>query len=238
MLSIVGKHGFKRSLRHDSFMPDLALVHPELAMGCPPAVTAACGLDALTQLLEAYVSTQASPMTDVLALSGLRHITDGFLRACERGDDFDARARMAYAALLSGIVLTNAGLGLVHGFAGPIGSAITMPHGEVCGTLLGETTRRTIEALRADPEKHATALAKYAQAGIILSGQSSASPQTDCQRLVDTLDDWIERTRIPRLGRCGMRIGDLPHILDQANDKNSPVTLDRSQMEAILTARL
>lgn len=219
-------------------MPDLALIDPELAMGCPPTVTAACGLDALTQLLEAYVSTQASPMTDALALSGLRHATDGFLRACERGDDLDARTRMAYAALLSGIVLANAGLGLVHGFAGPIGGAIPMPHGEVCGTLLGETTRRTIEALQADPEKHATALAKYAQAGVILSGQSPASPQTDRQRLVDTLDDWIERTRIPRLGQYGMRIGDLPHILDQAHNKNNPVGLDRSQMKAILTARL
>ena len=238
VLSIVGEHGFKRSLRHDSFMPDLALVDPELAMGCPPAVTAACGLDALTQLIEAYVSTQASPMTDALALNGLHHATDGFLRAYECGDDLDARTRMAYAALLSGIVLANAGLGLVHGFAGPIGGAIPMPHGEVCGTLLGETTRRTIEALQADPEKHATALAKYAQAGVILSGQSPASPQTDCQRLVDTLNDWIERTRIPRLGQYGMRIGDLPHILDQAHNKNNPVGLNRSQMKAILTARL
>lgn len=238
VLSVVGKHGFKRSLRHDSFMPDLALVDPELALGCPPAVTAACGLDALTQLLEAYVSTQASPMTDALALSGLRHVADGFLRACERGDDPAARARMAYAALLSGIALANAGLGLVHGFAGPLGSAIPMPHGEVCGTLLGETTRRTIEALLTDQAKHAAALAKYARAGVILSGESSASPRADCQRLVDTLDDWIERTRIPRLGQYGLSAADFPRILGQTNGKNSPVTLDRTHMAAILAARL
>ena len=239
VLSVVGPHGFKRSLRHDNFMPDLAIVDPELALTCPPAVTAACGLDALTQLLEAYVSMQASPMTDALALSGLHHVAEGFMRAyAHGGEDIDARAHMAYAALLSGIVLANAGLGLVHGFAGPIGGISPMPHGEVCGTLLGETTRRTIEALANDRENHATALAKYARAGAILCVDASVPAEEGCRRLVATLEAWIERTHIPRLGRYGMTAADFPRILDKANGKNSPATLDRTQMAAILATRL
>ncbi len=239
VLSVVGPHGFKRSLRHDRFVPDIALIDPQLALSCPPKVTAACALDALTQLLEAYVSTQASPLTDALALNGLRYVAGGFLRAYEHGDeDIEARSYLAYAALLSGIVLANAGLGLVHGFAGPIGAHCAMPHGEVCGTLLGETTRQTIAALAADPEIHEVALAKYAQAGVALYGEGSGSLPQDCQRLVDTLSAWIERTRIPRLGQYGITAADLPRILDQSNGKNSPALLDRAQMTAILAARL
>lgn len=240
VLSVVGPAGFKRSLRHDNFMPDIALVDPALMLSCPTSVTAACGLDALTQLLEAYVSTHASPMTDALALSGLQHVAHGFLRACEQGEhDLEARSCMAYAALQSGIALANAGLGLVHGFAGPIGGCCTMPHGEVCGTLLGEATRRTIEVLFADPEKHRTALEKYARVGVLLSGApTSGVLRDDCQQLVETLDDWIERLQMPRLGQYGITSADFPRILDKSNGKNSPATLSRTQMEEILAARL
>ena len=239
VLSEVGSQGFKSSLRHDNFMPDIAVIDPELMRGCPPKVTAACGLDALTQLLESWVSTKASPITDALALSGLAHIAAGFLRACEDGEnDPEARAHMAYAALLSGLTLANAGLGLVHGFAGPIGGFCAMPHGEVCGTLLGETTRATLAVLFENPQQNTVALEKYARAGALLAGGSSGSVVADCQQLTQLLDGWIARTRIPRLGEYGLTAADFPKILQRSNGKNSPVQLTEAQMAAILAARL
>ena len=239
VLSEVGENGFKSSLRHDNFMPDIAVIDPELMRSCPPGVTAACGLDALTQLLESWVSSKASPITDALALSGLEHVAVGFLRACEDGEnDLEARGHMAYAALLSGLTLANAGLGLVHGFAGPIGGFSPMPHGEVCGTLLAETTRTTLTVLFENPQKNALALEKYARAGAILAGRSAGSVAADCQQLTQLLDGWVERTRIPRLGQYGITAADFPKILERSNGKNSPAELSQQQMAAILAARL
>lgn len=239
VLSEVGDDGYKSSLRHDRLVPDLALIDPQLMLSCPPQVTAACGLDALTQLLESYVSNKASAMTDALALSGLEQLAAGFIPACENGaNDLEARSRMAYAALNSGICLANAGLGVVHGFAGPIGGYCPMPHGAVCGTLLGEATRINIEAMFGDPAKYRRALEKYACVGVLLSGQSSSTLGKDCELLVRTLERWIEQTRMPRLGEYGITAAKLPAILDKSNNKNSPMLLNRRQMAAILEARL
>lgn len=239
VLSSIGRDGYKSSLRHDNFVPDVALVDPELTLSCPPEITAACGLDALTQLLEAYVSTKASPMTDALALRGIEHVAAGFLPACENGqNDLSARSHMACAALLSGIVLANAGLGVVHGFAGPIGGFFPIPHGVVCGTLIGAATRANIDALRLDPQKNAAALDKFARAGAVLGGRSAGSVEADCEQLVATLERWIAATGIPRLSAYDVSRDDFPRILDKSNNKNSPVALDREQMRAILEARL
>jgi len=237
VLSDIGRAGYKSSLRHDRFVPDIALVDPELTLSCPPDVTAACGMDALTQLLESYVSTKASPMTDALALSGLEHVAAGLLPSVENGaHDIEARSHMAYGALLSGVTLANAGLGVVHGYAGPLGGYHPIPHGVVCGTLIGEATRVTIEELFKDAEKNRIALRKYAKAGSILARQHPVSVEHDCDLLVRTLNDWIARTGIPRLGHFGLRAADLPAILDKSNGKNSPATLSRAQMAAILEA--
>jgi len=239
VLSHIGADGYKSSLRHDNFVPDIALVDPELTLTCPPDVTAACGLDALTQLLEAYVSSKSSPMTDALALSGLQHIAAGFVPAFENGlHDVKARGHMAYAALLSGIVLANAGLGVVHGFAGPIGGFFPMPHGVVCGTLIGAATRINIEALRLDAQKNRIPLEKLAKAGVVLSGQAATTTEAGCERLMETLEQWIDKTRIARLSAYGITPGDFARILDKSNNKNSPITLSRDQMRAILEARL
>lgn len=239
VLSEIGPLGFKSSLRHDRFVPDVALVDPELMLSCPPEVTAACSLDALTQLLEAYVSTKASPMTDALALSGLQHAAAGIIPAFERGaSDITARSHMAYAALQSGITLANAGLGVVHGFAGPIGGYFPMPHGVVCGTLVGEATRVTIEVMSADVAKNQLALEKYARAGVLLSGKASTSLRQDCDLLVRTLQDWIECMHQPRLGEYGITQADFGRIIDKSNSKNSPMPLSKDQMTAVLAARL
>ncbi|GHU28467.1 alcohol dehydrogenase [Betaproteobacteria bacterium] len=239
VLSQVGQEGYKSSLRHDNFVPDVALVDPELSLTCPPDITAACGLDALTQLLEAYVSGKASPMTDALALNGLEHVAAGFLLACENGQrDIAARSHMAYAALLSGIALANAGLGVVHGFAGPIGGFFPIPHGVVCGTLIGAATRINIGALRQDSVRNRAALEKYARAGALLSGEAAASEEDGCEWLLRVLDRWIAATGIARLSTYGVTQDDFPRILERSNNKNSPIALPREQMQAILEARL
>ena len=239
VLSSIGPDGYKSSLRHDNFVPDIALIDPELTLTCPADVTAACGLDALTQLLEAYVSSKSSPMTDALALSGLEHIAAGFVPAYENGQqDLAARGHMAYAALLSGIVLANAGLGVVHGFAGPIGGFFPMPHGIVCGTLIGAATQANIEAMRFDPKTHRIPLEKYARAGALLAGKPASTIETGCAQLVQALEDWTEMTRIARLSAYGVTRADFPRILDKSNNKNSPVALDRNRMQAILETRL
>ena len=239
VLSDIGADGYKSSLRHDNFVPDVALLDPELTLTCPADVTAACGLDALTQLLEAYVSSKASPMTDALALSGLRHLAAGFLPAFENGQrDLVARGHMAYAALLSGVALANAGLGVVHGFAGPIGGFFPIPHGVVCGTLVGAATRINIEALREDEAKNHLALGKYARAGEVLSGQTATTTEGGCELLMQTLERWIAATGIARLSVYGVTPADFSRILDKSTNKNSPIALDRIRMQAILEARL
>ncbi len=247
VLSRIGAGGFKSSLRHDAFVPDIALVDPCLMLSCPREVTVASGLDALTQLVEAYVSSKASPLTDALALDGIARFARGFQRAVDAGaHDIDARADVAYAAFLSGVALANAGLGVVHGFAGPLGAHFPIPHGVVCGTLLGAATRVTLAELsrRADSADSAEdsaariALEKYARVGAILGGRHPGDVRADCRLLVDTLDELIERNAIARLGRYGVTPDDLPRILAKANGKNSPAQLDRTQMSAILEARL
>ena len=136
VISEVGKGGFKKSLRHDGYIPAFAVIDPELAVSCPRSVTAAGGLDAMTQLLEAWVSPAASPVTSALCESGFAAAVRAFPRVLADGADLEARAGMAYAAHLSGIALANAGLGSVHALASPVGGRFPVPHGVVCGTLL------------------------------------------------------------------------------------------------------
>ena len=152
--------------------------------------------------------------------------------------DVEARGELAYAAYLSGVTLANAGLGVVHGLAGPLGAYFPIPHGVACGTLLGEATRATLGALLAVPEQNRLALEKYARVGALLAGQASGSLRGDCDELVATLDALIERCAIARLSHYGITRADLPKVLDKANSKNSPAPLSREQMAAILEARL
>jgi alcohol dehydrogenase len=239
VLSRTGPGGFKRSLRHENFYPDVALVDPELALSCPSAVSASCGMDAFTQLLESYVSTRAAPLTDALAWSGMERVRDTLLAVCgERGGDVEARTGMAYAALASGMTLANAGLGVVHGFASAIGSLFAIPHGVVCGTLLAEATRANISCLERMGAKGEEALEKYALAGAMLSGRLDGDVLEGCVILLDTLDAWTEELRLPRLRDYGIKESDIGAILDETSPKANPAALSRMELADILSRRI
>ena len=238
VLSEIGPNGFKKSLRHDNYIAQVAIIDPELAVGCPAMVTAASGMDAITQLIEPYVSTAAQPFTDALAESGLLWAGRCLERAVQDGTDLEARSGMAYAAYLSGICLANAGLGVVHGAASPAGAAVEIPHGVFCGTLLAASVRITVERLEESDAAHAAALRKYARAGVLLSGRDRGSVAANCAGLIDELERLTEAIGIPRLGGYGFT-ADIAHTVATRTDgKNHPLVLDQESIEQLLLSRL
>ena len=238
VISRVGQGGFKKSLRHDNYIPRLAIVDPLLCTSAPRDVTATCGMDALSQLIESFVSTRASPLTDALAVDGLGHLLPALPEVVGRAaGDPDRRGAVAYGAFLSGVTLAHAGLGVVHGLAGPMGGLIAIPHGVACANLLPGAMAVTIDNLHhADDASGRPAIAKFARLGRLLGGQY-AEPLDCCRHLVATLNDWIDRFDIPRLGRFGLT----PHHIDQlvamAANKNNPVPLTADQIRRLMTDR-
>jgi alcohol dehydrogenase class IV len=234
VISEVGPGGFKKSVRHDALVPDIAVVDPELAVGVPPRVTAASGLDAVTQNLEAYVSTGANHFTDAVALSGLEAAGRSFLRVLEDGSDVTARSDMAWAAHTSGIALANAGLGLVHGAAGPAGAMHEIPHGVACGRLLPAVTRATIEKLRADGDP-AGVLERYARAGEALSGRRRGSTDADCDLLFGTLERFVDAGELPGFSAYGFTAQEIRDLAGATGHKNQPVQFTTEEIAVILT---
>lgn len=229
-------HGVKASLRSPLMLPRLAVVDPELSLSAPPEVTAATGLDALSQLLEPFVSARANAMTDMLCREGLRRAGRSLRRAFLHGSDLEARTDMAFASLLSGMALANAGLGAVHGFAAPVGGAFPAPHGAVCAALLAPVTRANLRALR-EREPGSPALLKYAEATALLDPGA---------RSAEDLVDWLEQIRsdlgIPRLSAYGIRASDVPALCRKAAQassmKGNPIQLLDKELEEILLVSL
>jgi alcohol dehydrogenase len=238
VISNVAANGYKKSLRHDNFVPDIALIDPELALSCPPDITAACGMDAFTQLLEAYVSPASSPFTDALVYTGLQQVKDCLIPAStDRARAVEMRTGMAYAALISGIALANAGLGIVHGLASPIGGFFTIPHGVVCGTLIGAATKITIEAMQ-QRFPHSPALQKYSCVGMLLSGNYSVQGDEGCKLLIDVLTRWTDQLSMPKLGAFGITENDIPKIIEKTSCKTNPIELTKEEIGKILRERL
>lgn len=239
VLSHVGPDGFKSSLRHDNFVPDIAIVDPDLTVSCPPPVTAACGMDAFVQLLESYVSTRSNELTDAIAVSGLEQARDGLIASFLDGKNIENRSRMAYAALLSGITLAAAGLGIVHGFASVLGALFDIPHGVICGTLIGAATRINIQCLKKQ-NKNSIFLEKYAKIGALISRRQyiEQDMETNFKLLTDTIDEWINTLEIPRLGKFGVSRGDIDKITLRTANKNNPVKLSQDQIKEIISDRI
>ena len=240
VLSTRGPGGFKRSFRHDALMPVQAVVDPDLLVSCPRETIAASGTDAVTQLLESFVSLRAGAFTDALAEHGLAAAREGLLSWYEGGENsaFGRRA-MAYAALLSGICLSHAGLGAVHGLSSPLGAFFPVPHGAVCGTLLAAVTRANLEAMRAR-EPANPALPKYARAGSILAGAGGIEGDPS-EALVRILEQWTERLGLPRLGAYGIRPADLDAVVRESRPgsmRTNPIVLSDAELRDVLESRL
>ncbi|HOZ56883.1 MAG TPA: iron-containing alcohol dehydrogenase [Nakamurella multipartita] len=231
------EHGRKASVRARSMLPALAVVDPLLTVDCPPAVTAASGLDALTQCLEPLVSRNATPITDALAAQGLRHAAAGLRAAYADGTDVAARTEMALCSLLGGLSLANAKLGAVHGFAGVIGGLVPVAHGAICAALLAPVTEANVRALRERAADH-PALAAYRQAAELLTGRSDAT--------VEDGVEWIAAT-VRQLGITGLAAGGLdPALVDEVVDKTgsssstkgNPIDLTPAELQQALVAAL
>ena len=217
-----------------------AVIDPDLLSSCPPSVLAANGMDALTQLLESYVSTKANQFTDVMAMSGLEAVREGLLPLYEgTGDAAACRERMAYAALLSGITLAQVGLGSVHGLAAPLGAFFPIPHGVACGTLVAEATRTNLFAIR-NRQPDNPALPRYAEVGRLLAGKTLSDIES-IQTLLETLEDWTRRLNLPRLGTYGVKESDIDHIVANSRGssmKTNPIELTDTEIGQIVRVRL
>ena len=239
----VPSHRVKASLRSPLMIPRVALVDPLLTVSCPPSVTAASGLDALTQCLEPFVSIQATPLTDGLAREGLRRAGTGLRAAYADGSDLAARADMALCGLLGGIALANAKLGAVHGLAGVIGGTADVPHGMACAALLAPVVEANVQALRPGGAGRpglpaASVLDRYTEAARLLTGDPAAS-------IEDGLT-WIRETltllQVPGLAAFGLGPQQADDItakaLTSSSMKGNPVALSHADLKAILLQAL
>jgi alcohol dehydrogenase class IV len=231
------EHKVKVSLRSPYLLPGLAIVDPKLTLDLPPSVTASTGLDALTQVIEPYVSIRANPATDGFCLEGMRRVARSLQRAFEQGQDLHAREDMALASLFGGLSLANAGLGGVHGFAAPIGGMYHAPHGAVCAALLPsvmEVNRKALRARLAEGE----ALRRYDSVAAILTGSEKAIA-ADGIRWISELCKFLQ---IPGLRTYGISESDIPELVEKAakasSMKANPILLTLDELTEALQAAL
>jgi alcohol dehydrogenase class IV len=231
------QHRIKASLRSPLMIPRIALVDPELTVSCPAPVTAASGLDALTQCLEPFVSVRANPLTDGLAREGLRRAAAGLRAAYADGTDLAARADMAMCSLLGGLALANAKLGAVHGLAGVIGGTADVPHGLACAAVLPEVVEANVQALRSHSDG-GWALDRYAAAARLLTGNPAATVEDGLVWIRDT----IYLLAVPGLASFGLQPEQAGEIAAAAARSSSmqgnPVPLPESTLRAIILQSL
>jgi len=228
------EHKVKVSLRSPLMLPRIALVDPELTYDLPPALTASTGLDALTQLIEPYVSCRANPMTDGLCVEAIPRAARSLAKLFVSGNNPEPRQDLCLASLFGGLALANAGLGAVHGFAGPIGGMFPAPHGAVCAALLPHVMEINLRALR-EREPENPALNRYEMLGRLLTGKADA-----------TADDgvaWVKRLvqdlKILPLRVYGVEPESAVELVKNAarasSMKANPLTLTNDEMREVLS---
>lgn len=227
------KHRVKVSLRSPNLLPRLAIVDPELTYSMPPSVTASTGLDALTQVLEPYLSRRANPLVDAFCREGMRRASRSLRPAYLHGSDIAAREDMSLASLFGGIALANAGLGAVHGFAGPFGGMFRAPHGATCAALLPHVMEINVLALKARAP-HSEVLPRYDEVAQILTGNPKAAAEDG----VTWLRELCQELQVPPLGSYGITEADFPTLIEKAKVSSSilanPISLTRDEMHEIL----
>jgi len=228
------EHRVKASLRSPLLLARLAVVDPELTLELPPAITATTGLDALTQLIEPYVSLRANPMTDLFCQEGMRRVAGALVRAYENGRDLHARTGMAWASLLGGLALANAGLGAAHGFAAPLGGMFDAPHGAVCAALLPHVMEVNLRALRARVPS-SEALGRYQTVARLLTGRPDAVAEDGVAWVTET----CRRLEVPPLRSYGIGAEHVAEVMDNAarssSMKGNPIPLTPDELREILT---
>ncbi|MEI6050420.1 MAG: iron-containing alcohol dehydrogenase [Bacteroidota bacterium] len=237
VISRIGEKGFKKSLRHDNLVPDIAIVDPELTLQCPQDITAASGMDCFTQLTEAYLSDKANEYTDALAMEGLKTIKSSLIRSYTNSEDIEARTGMSFAALTSGICLANAGLGVVHGFASSIGGMYNIPHGLVCGTLMAvsnEITVRELRKIKSNPE----ALRKYAILGELFLEVKGKTDDYYIDSFISYLHKLTHNLKLAGLRKYGVKEKDFEMICKKTEIKNNPAKLAVKDLTEILNKRI
>ncbi len=224
---------FKVSLRSPYMLPRLAIVDPELTYQLPPQVTASTGLDALTQLIEPFVSVRANPLTDAIAREGMRRASRSLLKAYEQGEDANARQDMSIASLFGGLALANAALGAVHGFASPLGGMFPGPHGAICARLLPIVMETNIRALQAR-QPDSQALQRYDEVAKIII----AEPQATALQGAEWVRILVQHLLIPALSEYGLAVEDIPLVVEKASQassmKGNPIPLNTSELTEIL----
>jgi alcohol dehydrogenase class IV len=226
------EHCVKASLRSPLMLPKVALIDPDLTLGLPPEITASTGLDALTQLIEPYVSNRANAFTDLFCLEGMKRISTSLVQAWRNGRDHQARESMSFASLLGGLALANAGLGVVHGFAAPLGAMLHAPHGALCAAVLPHGIAINIRALRHRAPDH-EALRKYSQIASVLTGDAGAEPEIAA--------NWVtglcEQFAIAPLRAHGLEQRLIPELVEKAAQANStkrnPIPLTEEELTEI-----
>ena len=231
------QHQVKVSLRSPHLLPRLAVIDPELTCGLPPALTATTGLDALTQLIEPYVCLRANPLTDGFCEQGMFRAARSLREAVFNGQNQSAREDMALASLFGGLALANAGLGAVHGFAGPIGGSFPAPHGAVCAALLPHVMAANLRALR-EREPQNPALSRYQKVAALLTGNPNAT--------ADAGVEWVQKLvadlPVPRLGAYGLREEHVAGLVTKAakasSMKANPILLTPDELARTLRLAL
>ncbi len=231
------QYNVKVSLRHNKMIPDVALIDPELTLSMPPDVTAGTGLDALTQLIEPFLSNAANPLTDGICREGLRRASRSLLNAFENGEDKAAREDMAIASLCGGLALANAKLGAVHGLAGPLGGLFDAPHGAICARLLPYVLQANAKALQSraadSPMSH-----RFTELAHLVTGDSQASHSDG----IEWIQNLCDKLAVPALSTYGMRRTDIPMVVEKAKNagsmKGNPIELTEDELSDILSAAL
>jgi alcohol dehydrogenase class IV len=231
------KHKLKVSLRSPLMLARKAIIDPELTYDLPPALTASTGLDALTQLIEPFVCSRANPMTDGLCVEGIRRAARSLRAAFNDGKIKSAREDMALASLHGGLGLANAGLGAVHGFAGPIGGSFPAPHGAICAALLPHVMDTNIRALRQRAPSSA-ALSRYDEVARLLAGNAVATADDG----VNWVRELVGDLQINPLGAYGIREEHVADLVAKAANASSmkanPIALTPGELAETLRAAI
>lgn len=224
----------KASLRSPLMLPRLAVVDPDLLASAPPQVLSSSGLDALSQLIEPFLSSRANPLTDGLAREGIRRSARSLRRAVLEGAGPEEREDLALASLFGGLCLANAGLGAVHGFAAPVGGMFDAPHGAVCAALLPAVLTVNLRALRARSPDH-PAIPRFDEIAALVTGRAGARAEDG----IAWIRELCSALAIPGLGRYGVGEADVPALVAKARAASSmkanPLPLTDDELTEIAT---